>query len=207
MLGIPKQTEESLRETLQFATECDVTHISAYILKIEEGTFFHTHSDRYDFPQEDDVCNLYELCVDFLEKAGYEQYEISNFAKPGYHSRHNTKYWLLEDYLGIGAAAHSFVNGKRFYFPDSSEDFINGTSPQYDGEGNTQEEYIMLRLRLKEGLVLEKLQALYGAEATSKIKEKAPFLAKQGLVNYDGEKLSLTKTGFLLSNSVISLFL
>ncbi len=204
MLGIPEQTEESLRETLQFAVDCDVTHISAYILKIEEGTFFDTHRERYTFPDEDQVCNLYELCVDFLAENGYEQYEISNFAKPSFHSRHNTKYWMLEDYLGIGAAAHSLVNGKRFYFPPDSEDFINGCNPIYDGEGNSAEEYIMLRLRLSDGFLLDELSSLYGDEAVKTIKEKAPFLAKQGLVNYDSNRLSLTKKGFLLSNTVIA---
>ena len=207
MMGIPNQTEESLKKTLQFAIDCEVTHISAYILKIEEGTFFDTHRDRYRFPDEDEVCNLYELCVDFLGQAGYEQYEISNFAKTSYHSRHNTKYWLLEDYLGIGAAAHSLVGGKRFYFPDNSEDFIKGVSPIYDGEGNTAEEYIMLRLRLKEGLILDELLSLYGEEVVTPIKEKAPLLAKQGLVNYNEKTISLTKKGFLLSNAVISQFL
>lgn len=207
MLGIPQQTKESLRQTLQFAVDCNVAHISAYILKIEEGTFFDTHRDRYVFPDEDAVCDLYELCVDFLSEKGYEQYEISNFAKPSYHSRHNTKYWLLEDYLGIGAAAHSFIGGKRFYFPDNSEDFINGISPIYDGEGNSKDEYVMLRLRLKSGLSLEELSSLYGDDAVKVIKEKAPFLKKQGLVEYNGENLSLTKKGFLLSNAVISEFL
>lgn len=207
MLGIPEQTEESLRETLQFSIDCDVTHISAYILKIEEGTFFHTHYDRYSFPDEDSVCNLYELCIDQLEKAGYEQYEISNFAKPSLQSRHNTKYWTLDDYLGIGAAAHSLINGKRFFFPDNSDAFISGDKPISDGEGNTEEEYIMLRLRLKDGLDTDKLSSIYGDNSIKAIKEKAPFLAKQGLVNYDGRYLSLTKKGFLLSNTVIAEFL
>ena len=207
MLGIPNQTPESLTETLQFAVDCDATHISAYILKIEDGTFFDTHRDRYTFPDEDEVCSLYELCVDFLENAGFPQYEISNFAKPSFHSRHNTKYWILEDYLGIGAAAHSLVNGKRFYYPDDSDSFINGCSPIYDGEGNTAEEYIMLRLRLRDGIDLIELSALYGDEYLNVIKEKAPLLAKQGLVSYDEKTLSLTKKGFLLSNSVIAEFL
>ncbi len=207
MLGIPNQTPESLTETLRFAIACDITHISAYILKIEEGTFFDTHSDRYTFPDEDEVCSLYELCSDFLEKAGFEQYEISNFSKPSFHSRHNTKYWILDDYLGIGAAAHSLVNGQRFYYPADSEAFINGATPIYDGEGNTADEYIMLRLRLRDGIRLNDLASLYGEEYLKLIKEKAPLLAKQGLVIYDGKKLSLTKKGFLLSNSVIAEFL
>jgi oxygen-independent coproporphyrinogen-3 oxidase len=204
MMGIPNQTEESLKETLQFAIDCEVMHISAYILKIEEGTFFDTHRDRYRFPDEDEVCNLYELCVDLLGQAGYEQYEISNFAKPSYHSRHNTKYWLLEDYLGLGPSAHSFLNNKRYYFKSDIIDFINGELPVFDCDGGDCEEFIMLRLRLKQGLNLPELKEKYGENALDNIIKKAPYFKEQGLIEFDGDRLSLTEKGFLISNHIIS---
>lgn len=204
MLGIPSQTTESLEETLQFAVECKVQHVSAYILKIEEGTFFHKNISRYDFPDENAICELYYQCCDFLENHGYSHYEISNFALPGFESRHNTKYWKLENYLGIGAAAHSYVDGKRFYFESSSEDFIKGCKAIYDGDGGDYEEYIMLRLRLKSGLSLTELSRLYGKNHTERIIKKAPLFKEQGLINFDGENLSLTQKGFLLSNSIIA---
>ncbi len=204
MLGIPNQTEESLNETISFAAEQNIQHISAYILKIEDGTFMDTHRSRYAFPTDDEVCDFYEKCCQHLETAGFNQYEISNFAKPGYESRHNTKYWTLENYLGIGAAAHSFVDGKRFYFDRDTVGFINGNQAVFDCLGNDAEEYIMLRLRLKEGLSLSKLADLYGDCYCKNIMKKAPFLKEQGLVLFNGERLSLTRKGFLVSNSVIN---
>ena len=203
MLGIPYQTEESLKETLDFVIDSGVPHVSAYMLKIEEGTHFYKSYDRYDFPDEEKTIEFYNQCADTLEKAGFNHYEISNFSKNGFESRHNTKYWELENYLGIGPGAHSFFDGKRFYFESDTEAFIKGEKAVFDSFGGDCEEYIMLRLRQKKGLSLSELQKLYGEKPLVKIKEKAPFLKKQGLVNFDGENLSLTRKGYLLSNSVI----
>ncbi|MBR4287187.1 MAG: radical SAM family heme chaperone HemW [Clostridia bacterium] len=204
MLGIPSQTKESLKETLDFVINCNVKHVSAYILKIEDGTFFDTHRERYLFPDENETCDLYSLCAEALENADFTHYEISNFAIEGYESRHNTKYWELENYLGIGAAAHSFVDGKRFYFESDTEGFINGNKVIFDGNGGDCDEYIMLKLRLKKGLDIGELKKIYGEAPAEKITKKAPLFKEQGLVNFDGNHLSLTKKGFLLSNSIIA---
>ena len=203
MLGIPYQDAEALKSTLDFIRECGVAHVSAYMLKIEEGTFFDTHSERYNFPDEDAVCDLYTQCADYLVSNGYCHYEISNFAKKGYESRHNTKYWKLDNYLGIGPSAHSFIDGKRFYFPNNINEFIDGKEPVFDCIGGDRDEYVMLRLRLQEGLNINMLKKLYGEDSADSIIKKAPLLMKQGLVNYDGCNLSLTEKGYLLSNSVI----
>ncbi len=203
MLGIPYQTEESLNETLDFVIESGVPHISAYMLKIEEGTHFHKNFDKYDFPDEEKTIEFYNQCADTLEKSGFIHYEISNFAKEGFESRHNTKYWKLQNYLGLGPGAHSYIDGNRFYFESNTEGFINGEKAVFDDFGGDAEEYIMLKLRLKKGLQLSELKELYGEKPLIKIKEKAPFLKEQGLVEFDGERISLTRKGFLLSNSVI----
>ncbi len=203
MLGIPHQTAESLEETLNFVTESGAPHISAYMLKIEEGTHFYKNYDKYDFPDDEKTIEFYNQCADALEKAGFIHYEISNFAKDGFESKHNTKYWELENYLGIGSGAHSYVNGKRFYFESDTEKFINGEKAVFDDFGGDAEEYIMLQLRLKKGLSLSRLQNLYGEKSLIKIKGKAQFLKEQGLIDFDGETLSLTRNGYLLSNSVI----
>ncbi len=204
MLGIPYQTKESLKESIDFCIENDVTHISAYILKIEEGTYFHKNQNKYDFPDEDAVAELYTFCVEELKKKEYYQYEISNFSKTGFESRHNTSYWLLNDYLGLGPSAHSFVDGKRFYFTDDTEEFIQGKDPVFDCLGGDATEYIMLRMRMRKGINLKSLKLLYGEEPYTEIKKKAPFLKEKGLVLYDGEILRLTEKGMLLSNAVIS---
>lgn len=203
MLGIPYQTKESLKETLDFVVESGVPHISAYMLKIEEGTHFYKNHNKYDFPDEEKTTEFYNQCADNLEQAGFVHYEISNFAKPGFESRHNTKYWESENYLGLGPGAHSYIDGKRFYFESDTESFINGEKAIFDVTGGDAEEYIMLRLRLRKGLSLTELQKHYGEKPLKKIKEKAPFLKEQGLIEFDGERIALTRKGYLLSNSVI----
>ena len=204
MLGVPYQTKESLDETLDFVIDSGVTHISSYILKIEENTFFHKNYDRYDFPDEDTTCDFYLQCFEKLKQAGFNHYEISNAALPGFESRHNTKYWTLDNYLGIGPGAHSFINGKRFYFPNDTEYFINGGKSIFDCNGGDCDEYIMLSLRLSKGLELTSLKEKYGNAPVDKIMKKIPFFKKKGLVNFDGNTLSLTENGFLLSNNIIA---
>lgn len=204
MLGIPDQTAESLKETLDFAVSCGVQHISAYILKIEDGTFFSKNTDHYNFPDEDSVCDMYEQCSKYLRNAGFSHYEISNFALPGYESRHNTNYWELGNYLGIGAAAHSYIDGKRFYFESDSKGFIDGKKAVFDCCGGDSEEYIMLRLRLKNGLNLHSLKELYPEVDTEAIKKESLLLKEQGLVNCNNESISLTEKGYLVSNAVIA---
>ncbi len=207
MMGVPFQTKDTLKETLEFAVSSGAKHISSYILKLEEGTFFYNNKEKYSFSDDDEVCELYGFCNDFLKRNGFLHYEISNFALPGFESKHNKKYWLLDEYLGIGASSHSFVNGKRFYYDRSADDFINGAKPVFDGDGGSCEEYIMLRLRLKDGFSLSELKKLYGENSADLIIEKAPFFKEQGLVLYDGENISLTEKGYLLSNSVIAEFI
>ncbi len=204
MLGIPEQTLDSLRVTLDFIKECDVTHVSAYILNIEENTLFFKLQNKLNLPDENSVCEFYEYTSEYLKNIGFNHYEISNFAKDGFESRHNTKYWLLNDYLGLGPSAHSFLNGKRYYFPNDINSFINGMPPLFDCDGGDKEEYIMLHLRLKKGLNLNELSSIYGNDAKKQILIKLPELNKNGLTEFDGEIVNLTEKGFLLSNSVIS---
>ena len=185
MLGTPKQTLESLDETLEFIHRANVTHISAYMLKIEKGTKFFELKDRLALPDEDTTAEMYLKTIDELKKLGFNQYEISNFSKPGYESRHNLKYWLLEDYLGIGASAHSMWKGKRFYY-DSNFNLID------DGNGGSKEERIMLGLRLNSGIDKALIKKDYGK-----------FL-KMGLMTDKGEKIALTPKGMLVSNFIIS---
>ncbi len=203
MLGVPSQTKESLLSSVEFCKNSGATHVSAYILKIEEGTFFHKKKDSLILPDEDETSELYLLAVHALEEAGFEQYEISNFAKKGFESRHNLKYWHCEEYLGIGAAAHSFVDGKRFYYERSIADFIEGMPPVDDGFGGDEEEYIMLALRLTEGLIFDRFEKRFGKAVAQTVIEQAEFLHGHGLVTVDSSRIALTKNGFLLSNSVI----
>lgn len=204
MLGIPGQTEKSFKDTLDFCVSSGVKHISAYILKIEENTVFYKKQDSLNLPDDDFTSNIYLEAVSFLKSNGFSQYEISNFAQPGYESRHNLKYWNCEEYLGIGPSAHSFLDGKRFYYPHDIERFVSGGEPIFDSYGGDLQEYIMLRLRLGEGLVFDKAKKRYPSFDKNKYIKKAQAMEKYGLVEIDSDALRLTPKGFLLSNSVIS---
>lgn len=185
MLGTPKQSLESLDETFDFIGKMQVTHISAYMLKIEEGTKFFEMQKSLALPDEDTVSEMYLKTVDALNTLGFNQYEISNFAKPGFESRHNIKYWTLEEYLGIGASAHSLWKGKRFYY-DMDFNIVD------DGIGGNEEEKIMLGLRLNKGI------------DKSLIKKDYSVFLKNGLMQERNEKISLTPKGMLVSNYIIS---
>lgn len=206
MLGIEGQTERTLDETLRFCSESGATHVSAYMLKIESGTPFETAEFR---PDDDRQCELYGYAVDKLAELGFAQYEISNFCRDGMYSRHNMKYWTDEDYIGIGAAAHSYVDGKRLYYPRDIDSFIRGGSQVFDGMGGGFEETVMLRLRLKSGLDLNKLLRDYPEEnkRIDSIIDLSKQLRATGLINYSDNVVSLTTDGFLVSNEIIARFI
>lgn len=204
MLGIPNQTESSLLDTLDFCRKSGAWHISAYMLKIEENTPFYRMGEKLCLPDEERVCSLYGLCCEKLSEYGFSQYEISNFAKDGFYSRHNLKYWRLEDYIGLGPCAHSFYGGKRFYFSSDTESFIRGEKPVFDCTGGGLDEYIMLSLRLVSGIDLKEMGGKYGDNKARAIQERArPFLGTH-LVEIKNNRLYLTRRGFLLSNTVIA---
>lgn len=204
MLGLPNSTPETLEKSLNAITELNPQHISAYILKIEPNTVFYKTENSLNLPDEDKTAAQYLQMCEFLEGNGYSHYEISNFAKVGFESRHNLKYWHCEEYLGIGPSAHSFLDGKRFYYPRDLKAFINEGEPVFDGVGGEWEEYIMLHLRLKEGLNLTALEKRYGKTLSAHTLRKIRLLEKNGLVTTGHNSVSLTNNGFLLSNAIIS---
>lgn len=185
MLGTPKQTPDSLEETFAFIARMQVTHISAYLLKIEPGTPFDRLQAKLALPEEDTVCQMYLQTVERLGQLGFAQYEISNFARPGYESRHNLKYWLLEPYLGLGPSAHSLWNGRRFYF---DRDWIW----QDEGPGGDREEQILLGLRLNRGIPADWLT-----------RDPAPYIAG-GFMRRANGRISLTPRGMLVSNTILA---
>ena len=205
MIGLPHSGEnDNLKESLEKIISLNPEHISAYILKIEEKTAFYKDADSLNLPDDDSVAKQYLYMSEILEKNGYSHYEISNFAKIGFESRHNLKYWLLEDYLGIGPSAHSFYNGKRFYYPRDIKAFMSGNIPVADGKGGDLEEYIMLRLRLKEGFSSADAEKKYNIKLPNSFYDKCKSFEKAGLLEIKSDRYSLTNNGFLLSNSIIS---
>lgn len=203
MLGIPAQTTETLDESLSFLLSLQPQHISAYLLKIEDGTPLAAKKADLPFPDEDSVCDLYLHAAAVLEAHGLLQYEISNFALPGFESRHNLHYWRDEAYLGLGPAAHSFWNGRRFYYPRDFDAFLRGDAPVQDGKGGEKDEFCMLRLRLTEGLSDRAFFVRFGEHLPQKMFDTARTLEPYGLLHVSDDTIRLTKQGFLVSNSVI----
>lgn len=204
MIGIPGQTVHSLRRSIDFCVNAGITHVSAYMLKVEDGTPFALKKEKLMLPTEDEYCIFYLKACEELEKAGFIQYEISNFAQKGFKSRHNLKYWNCEEYLGIGPSAHSFVDGKRFYYERNLQEFLDTSDPLQDGEGGEFEEYAMLRLRLNEGLTERETLDRFAFAIPKEMRERAkPFLEKQ-LLTVDEKGISFTPKGFLLSNNILA---
>ena len=204
MLGIPNQTKSSLKQSIDFCTNSGATHVSAYILKIEENTHFNKIKNKLNLPNEDETAEFYLTACEQLEEAGFNQYEISNFAKTGCESKHNLKYWNCDEYLGFGASAHSFYEGKRFYYNRDIEGYINCPHAVQDGTGGDFDEYVMMRLRLSKGLQNKAVEARFKHLISEEMITKAKQLEKHGLVICDDVGIRLTRKGFLLSNSVIS---
>lgn len=216
MLATPRQTLAEAERLCSMAVALDVPHISAYLLKIEPDTPFGRSNIQADCPDPDAAADLYLAACGLLEQAGYRHYEISNFCKPGYESRHNTAYWKLDDYLGIGPAAYSLLDGQRFHFPPDLTAFVESRDPwglvePDEPEGGAfptggWEEYLMLSLRLADGLSLDEAARRYGADIPHLLTRTAP-LAANHLLTVTGDRLALTDQGFLLSNSVITYLL
>lgn len=202
MIGTPGQTGETLAQSLSVYTALPIVHISAYLLSIEPGTPFDSDAVRSALPDEDGAAALYLQMVQGLEDQGFCQYEISNFARPGFESRHNLKYWQCVDYVGIGPAAHSCFGGRRYAVPPDLDGFLHASRQQEvttDDAPYTPEERVMLGLRLAEGIRQQDFPPAYWSE----LLRRAKPLEQAGLVLAEPERIRLTRQGFLVSNSVI----
>ena len=209
MLGIPYQTSETVGEFLRWCMEENIPHLSAYMLSIEEGTPFAESS--LPFADEDETAGFYELVSQQLIKVGYEHYEVSNFAKPGYRSRHNLVYWRDEYYLGLGPGAHSFTERGRFGYPRDLAGYLEmvrrGKRRYIECErGGGAEEVLMLALRLSDGIELGEFAKRFslGEKTVAGLLEKSRLFARQGWMEVKDRKIRLTSKGFLLLNSILS---
>lgn len=202
MLGIPYQSIGSLRRNIRLLSELEATHVSAYMLKIEENTPLAADRELISAAADgDEAADFYLEAVSLLEKAGFYQYEISNFSRKGFECRHNLKYWRCEDYIGIGPSAHSCADGKRSFVPNDLTDFIGRDVQKTvvtDDMPCTASEKIMLALRLTEGLELSDT-----GENADRILRAAMPLAEHGFLTLNGGRLALTVKGFLVSNEII----
>ena len=204
MLALPNMTEKTLQTSIDFAASLPIQHVSAYLLKVEKGTPFYDIREQL-YTEEDTEAAQYLYAVKALEEEGFCQYEISNFAKPGYEGRHNLHYWRCEEYLGFGPGAHSFFRGKRFYYPRDIREFITGNEPMQDGNGGGFEEYAMLSLRLREGITREQAIRRFPEESMDKFEEMLENVKRcpAKYVEADEDRICLTSEGFAVSNAVI----
>lgn len=208
MLAIQGQTVESVRRSAAFCAELGVEHVSAYLLKVEPRTAYDKRKEQLQLPDEDETCALYEAACGELERRGLMQYEISNFARPGFESRHNLKYWHCEEYLGLGPAAHSFVGGKRFYEPRDLRAFLEGRPPVEDADpempAGGPEEFAMLALRLTQGLREAAYAARFGGPLPEGWKRAAQKYERAGLTECRLDGFRFTRKGFLVSNALLT---
>lgn len=215
MFGIPLQTEESLFHSIDYVTRLHPEHISLYDLKIEPGTPFYKARNTLQLPDEDTEYNMYMRAVAMLERRGYKQYEISNFARPGMMCRHNLKYWNCDEYLGFGPSAHSYFNKNRFSFVKNIETYMRGVE-HMDARVNITEgseeitgraqmgEYIMLRLRLREGVPLAEFRRRFGCDFYEMYSSKLDFYLKRGYMKEERDSIYLTPDGMFVSNYILS---
>lgn len=213
MYGLPDENLKKISKTLDKVSEFSPEHISAYCLKIEENTPFFDIKDTLLLPDDDKICDTYLAVCDKLKDCGYEQYEISNFSKIGYRCRHNLKYWNDEEYIGFGPSAHSFFEGRRYFYDDNTEKYLSdinsGKMPTKISENERKnsednaDEYIMLKMRLFDGIDGEEFRQKFGIS----FEEYTGGMEKYILGGYM-EKCAgvyrFTPKGFFVSNFILS---
>ena len=209
MYGIPAQSVKSFRETLEAVASLSPNHISAYGLILEENTPLWQIRKELSFPTEDEECEMYELACSFLASCGYNHYEISNYAKAGYESRHNLKYWENKSYIGVGASAHSCYGGKRYSNFAGIEEYLSENPTQYVTEELHDSkaaayEFVMLGLRLKKGISLSEYKSLFLSDFLTGREEKIISFVKGEYMTFDGDRIALTEKGFYVSNTILT---
>ena len=208
MFGIPAQTTGSYLQTLERLAALEPSHVSAYSLIVEEGTPFFGMRERLRVPDEDQVTEMYLRGAEYLSSVGLFQYEISNFARDGYRSRHNLKYWNCDEYLGFGPAAYSDFGGVRYGNNRDLAAYIEGREITAERETPTPwervNEYVMLRLRLTDGIATAAFCERFHTDFEETFGEKLSRFLPMGLVKRTEEGYALTENGMCVSNAILS---
>ena len=223
--GFPHQTLESWQTTLHQMLALQPEHISLYALGLEEGTSLKAWVERGHLPQPDDdlAADMYDLASDLLRQRGYEQYEISNWSRPGYACRHNLQYWHNDDYIGLGPGAHGYADGVRYSVVLSPQRYIralNESTDLYefpytpataeatvvDRAGEMSETLIMGMRLTQEGIPRAEFTHRFGADLLDVHGDAIRKYVEHGLLSVDDERVKLTDAGRLLSNLVLREF-
>lgn len=207
MYGIPNQTEDSLKQTLERALSLAPEHLSLYALKIEQGTPFFKMQDKLCLPDDDTTADMYLYICDYLSKNEYNKYEISNFSRTGFESRHNLKYWKYDDYIGFGPSAHSFTGNVRLENRPDVDAYILGENIvdsaceiPIDERIN---EFVMLAMRLCDGVDISEFEDKFSLSFGSSFGEKFKKFSPE-FVTVENGRCSFTEKGFLVSNYILS---
>jgi len=209
--GLPGQDMNDWQDTLEQVLALEPEHLSCYGLKVEEGTALFDRVTRGErVPDDDAQADMYLWTVSRLEQAGYPQYEISNFARPGMQSRHNLRYWLTRPYIGFGPGAHSDFGGRRYSFVRDLDEYIGGVlagksitdSSELIPERERSGEYLMLRLRTAQGIEEWEYRRSYFMNFDP-LEEKLLAYERRGWAQRNGNRWRLTPEGFLISNQLI----
>ena len=214
MLGLPEQSLEELVSSVEAIIKLNPEHISIYSLILEENTALYdeVNSGKICLPDDELERKMYWKTKKMLEDAGYIHYEISNFAKKGYESRHNISCWNQEEYIGIGAAAHSYTNNIRYSNIDKIEEYINNFKigeeldnlifhEKQDMESKMRE-YMILGLRKLDGISIKEFKSKFTENPIFKFKNELNKLVEEGLLVIDGDNIKLTNKGLDLANLV-----
>ena len=213
MYGIPGLTHDEWRANIKKALLYGVTHISSYALTVEEGTALHhfVKENKYPPVDEEHAAEQFDILVEELAKAGFQHYEISNFGKPDYFSKHNTSYWLGKSYLGIGPSAHSFNGRERGWNVANNQKYIKAIQErllplemEILTELDRYNEYIMTGLRTIWGVSLLKIEQDFGNEVVEVLKEQVSTFVNQGLLFVEEGCLKTTQKGKFLADGIAS---
>lgn len=207
MIALPNQTIRDIKENLEKITKLNPEHISVYSLILEEGTPFYNkyNENKIKLPDEELERNMYWYVKNTLENNGYMHYEISNFSKKGFESKHNMNCWNQEEYLGFGVAAHSYNNKIRYSNTNSIEEYIKGSNKIIHEEQtleDMQKEYMLLGLRKIEGINIQKFKNKFAQNPIFIFKEQLNKLVYEELIIVDGNEIKLTNKGLDLANIV-----
>lgn len=215
IIGYPKQKMVDVKDTINYLLKMEIPHISTYMLQVEEGTPLKCLVDKgsVGVPDDELVVDMYKYVSTALTSAGYNRYELSNFAKEGYESEHNKTYWARKNYIGIGLSAHSYINGIRIANTSNMKEYARkieekGELPIESSKvlsiEEKKEEFIMLSLRTSEGLDLEEYKDEFGENFLTKRKSiVANMIKEELLVLTKDNRLVCTTDGFLVLNKII----
>ena len=213
IFNLPGQTKEKWKENLKQAVSLPIKHISAYSLILERGTILNklVLDGKVKIQDEDYDAELYELTIEFLNDRGFFQYEVSNFAKPGYECIHNKAYWHHQDYIGLGPSAHSFIQNKRWWNYSSLKKYISEVELNQNAMMNfetldhnqLQDEYIMLALR-SDGIKLNEYIKKFGSDWLDKHSKNFEMMKEENLIEIKHNTIKLTPKGYAICDEILS---